>query len=551
VRGLPHHAYDVYALSRSPRTEEGGRVAPPPQVRRVSTARLWGPPPARPRGVGRAARKAARAAFHWHFGDLAAALADVPGRTGTSRNRHCPPAADAGRERADRFAAGLYGLAELARSAGAGGAALPELLRGEDALTALEAACRAPGVRPLLQDVTVTELLAVTALLEHQLRPLSLPWYGPDGLGAADLCHAVSGGPATLPGLLAKRFCGVPLVVTEYTVRVREALLAHRAAGLPPAARALLGDFHRLLAGEAYRQAELVTHGSGHVRRWQQRCGASRDRLQTVYPGMDATRFARAGEAAEAEAASPAASADPTLAWVGRAEPAKDLVALLHAFHAIRAEEPRARLRIFHAAPADQRAAGYLGHCRALAAQLFPDEAADPYAVGENPVSFEAIGSPSAPEPADAYAAGDVVLSSSAAEGFPLNLVEAMFCGRPTVSTDVGAVREVIGGTGLIVPPRNPRALADAALDLLRGPERAARLGAAARERALEIFTVDACVHAFRDAYLAVVAAHPVAREPLHDAAGAPRPFTEPAESLAPTPLVPAPLAPVPLTSCH
>ncbi|SDN26886.1 DUF3492 domain-containing protein [Actinacidiphila guanduensis] len=527
VRALPQHAYDVYALSRSPRTEAGGRVEVPPQVGQVRTERLWGEPPARPATGGRADRRARRAAFGWHFGDLAAALAGAPQRAGAG-----PTAA---RGRADRFAAGLYGLAETAAEFGG----LPDLLRGEDALTALEAACRAPGVRPLLQDITVTELLAVAALLEHQLRPLSLPWYGPDALGSADVCHAVSGGPATLPGLLAKRFCGTPLIVTEYTVRVREALLAHRAAGLTPAVRALLGDYHRLLAGESYRQAALITPGSTHVRRWQERCGAPAERLRTVYPGMDAARFARAGEEAEAEAAAPAAHADPTVAWVGRAEPAKDLIALLHAFRTIRAEEPQARLRVFYAPATDERSAAYLGHCRTLAAQLFPDEAAHPHAVGENPVTFEEIGSPGAPEAADAYAAGDVVLLSSSAEGFPLSLVEAMFCGRPTVSTDVGAVREVIGGTGLIVPPRNPRALADATLQLLRGPERAARLGAAARERALALFTVSTCTRAFRDAYLSVVAHHPVPREPLHDASGAPRPFTTPAESLAPTTLTP------------
>ncbi|MYS23230.1 Glycosyltransferase involved in cell wall bisynthesis, partial [Streptomyces sp. DvalAA-14] len=439
--------------------------------------------------------------------------------------------------RRERFAAGLYGLAETAAEHG-GLAGLP---RGEAALAALEGACRAPGVRPLLGDIVVTELLTVAALVEQQLRPLSAPWYGPDELGAADLCHAVSGGPAALPGLLAKRFCGTPLIVTEYTVRVREALLTHRAAGLAPAVRALLGDYHRLLAAETYRQAALVTPGSTHVRRWQQRCGARRERMRTVHPGIDASRFARAGEAAEAEAATvPAAPADPTLVWVGRPDPAKDLIALLHAFHAIRREEPHARLRIFHLRGADERSASYLSHCRGLAAQLFPDEAAGPNAVGESPVGFEEIGSPGAPEPADAYAAGDVVLLSSSAEGFPLSLVEAMFCGRPTVSTDVGAVREVIGGTGLVVPPRNPRALADATLELLRGRERAARLGAAARERALALFTAGRCVDAFRESYLSVVAQHPVRREPLLDAAGDPRPFTAPAESVSPTRLAPS-----------
>jgi hypothetical protein len=137
-----------------------------------------------------------------------------------------------------------------------------------------------------------------------------------------------------------------------------------------------------------------------------------------------------------------------------------------------------------------------------------------------------------------------VVVLSSSAEGFPLSLVEAMFCGRPTVSTDVGAVREVIGGTGLVVPPRNPKALAEATLDLLRGPERAARLGAAARERALALFTVATCVDAFRDSYLDVMAHHPVRRLPLLDAQGAPRPFTAPAESVSPTRLAPTPAHP-------
>lgn len=83
---------------------------------------------------------------------------------------------------------------------------------------------------------------------------------------------------------------------------------------------------------------------------------------------------------------------------------------------------------------------------------MFPDEATDAHAVGDNCVSFEEVGGPGAPELVDAYAAGGVVVLSSIVEGFPVSLVEAMFCGRATVSTDVGAVVEVIGGTGLVVP---------------------------------------------------------------------------------------------------
>lgn len=210
---------------------------------------------------------------------------------------------------------------------------------------------------------------------------------------------------------------------------------------------------------------------------------------------MEADRFANVGEAADC--------GDPdTLVWVGRAEPAKDLIALLHAFAEVRRAAPDTRLRIFATAVAPD----YLADCRSLAAQLFPDEAADSVTVGENPVTFEEIGGPDAPTTAEAYGAGRVVVLSSVIEGFPVTLAEAMLCGRATVSTDVGAVCEVIGGTGLVVPPRNPRALAEACLSLLQDPERAQRLGAAARARALELFTVEQNVAAFQEIYLRLLA---------------------------------------------
>ncbi|CAM5684009.1 hypothetical protein SALBM311S_09128 [Streptomyces alboniger] len=217
--------------------------------------------------------------------------------------------------------------------------------------------------------------------------------------------------------------------------------------------------------------------------------------------------------------------------WAGL-RPAKDLVSLLHAFAEIRKEEPKTRLRIV-GTPAGPEGAAYLGHCKALAAQLFPDEADGPHAVGDNPVSFEERGGPDLPTLADVYAAGSVAVLSSVVEGFPISLIEAMFCGRATVSTDVGAVVEVIGGTGLVVPPRNPRALADACLALLRDPERRARLGAAARARALELFTVDQNIAAFHSIYLEIVSRNPV-RHIVLDHTGDPLPFAAPAESHVP-----------------
>ncbi|MFC5956429.1 DUF3492 domain-containing protein [Streptomyces pratens] len=524
VRGLGHHEFDVYAFSRSEAQEDDGWVPLPPQVGRVRTAPLW---TAEDDGVvyGRRARRR----FDEHYGELAAVLcasdtATVPDLVTVPDP--ATPDADPGRKgttrapaEADRFAGALYGLAELARDEGG----LAVALRSETAVRALERACRAPRVLPAAREARVADLLAVAAHLHEALRPLSLDWYEEDGLGAVDLCHAASGGTAALPGLLAGHFFDVPLLVTEYGVRLRTHYLTRPDS--PPAVRSLLAAFHGRLAAETYRRAAFITPGNTHTRRWQERCGADRAKVRKIHSGMDAAPFAEVGESLE--------RADPhTLVWSGRVEPAKDLVSLLHAFAVIRTAEPGARLRII-GGPAGPEGAAYLEHCRELATRLFPDGAGAPHADGTGPVSFEEIGGPGLAGPADVYAAGAVTVLSSVVEGFPVGLVEAMLAGRATVSTDVGAVVEVIGGTGLVVPPRDPRALAEACVSLLRDPERRVRLGAAARARALELFTVEQNVAAFHDLYLEIVARTPV-RRVLLNGTGDPVPFAAPVEAHVP-----------------
>jgi len=110
----------------------------------------------------------------------------------------------------------------------------------------------------------------------------------------------------------------------------------------------------------------------------------------------------------------------------------------------------------------------------------------------------------SGPVPAsrDAFAGGQMAVLSSISEGMPYTVLEAMMCGRATVSTDVGGVAEAVGDAGLVVPPRDPVALGRACADLLLDARLRADLGERGRARALSMFTLQRCLTLYRRQYV-------------------------------------------------
>ena len=94
--------------------------------------------------------------------------------------------------------------------------------------------------------------------------------------------------------------------------------------------------------------------------------------------------------------------------------------------------------------------------------------------------------------------AADVAALSSDREGSPLLMFECMANGTPLVATAVGGIPDVVqdGRTGVLVPRRDPDALARALAGLLTDPDRRAQLAAAARQR-LPQFTMEATTDRF------------------------------------------------------
>lgn len=93
------------------------------------------------------------------------------------------------------------------------------------------------------------------------------------------------------------------------------------------------------------------------------------------------------------------------------------------------------------------------------------------------------------------YASGDIFVlpSNSRAESFGLVLQEAMAAARPCVTTELGTGTSWLvqdGITGLVVPPKNPDALATALASLLAHPDKRRQMGLAGQQRAYTEFTV-------------------------------------------------------------
>lgn len=87
------------------------------------------------------------------------------------------------------------------------------------------------------------------------------------------------------------------------------------------------------------------------------------------------------------------------------------------------------------------------------------------------------------------YARAWAAVVPSLYEGFGLPAGEAMACGVPVISTTGGALPEVVGDAGLLVPPDQYRPLADAIAEVCRNPQLAATLGQAGYDRVMAHFT--------------------------------------------------------------
>ena len=317
---------------------------------------------------------------------------------------------------------------------------------------------------PSLQDGTEA-LLALARLMS--VLTLDLP--------EANVYHATVSAHAAIPGIVAKRELGTPLLLTEHGVYLRERALALAQLSRRPFLAAFFYGLDRALSQVSYQSADLVAPVCDYNQRWEIRNGADPVSIRTICNGISSERFVP----------TTTSNGRPTLAWVGRIDPLKDVKTILQAMASVHQHESEAELLLAGIVP--EGGEGYYQECLALREELGLEDV----------VKF--LGPVS--DVASIYNRADVVVLSSISEAFPYTIIEAMMCGKAVVASAVGGVPQAVGDTGILVDPGDPDQLAAACLTLLRSPERRQELGRRARERAQDQFTEEKCAAQYREAY--------------------------------------------------
>lgn len=244
-------------------------------------------------------------------------------------------------------------------------------------------------------------------------------------------------------------------------------------------------SFLRMQTRVAQRLAAVITVSESSRRDIAECFRRPSERTDVIFNGLNTTLFSP-GEALDRERA----QASPVLLTTSSSDqPVKGFGVLLEAFAAIVTQEPHARLRVI----------GQLNdkspHHKTIERLGLKDK-----------ITFES--GLSDLQMREAYRSATVYICPSLYEGFGLPVAEAMSCGTPVISSDGGALPEVVSDAGILVPAGDAAALAATTIDLLRDPERRARLQAAGRCRALEQFCWAKVAALYVAHYRKVIAAH-------------------------------------------
>lgn len=244
---------------------------------------------------------------------------------------------------------------------------------------------------------------------------------------------------------------------------------------------------HRWLEKVGNLFVDQIVCVSKAVEKWAlEKEGIPPEKVLTIYNGVDVNRFnpARIQSFVRREFQIP--SGTPLIGTVANMATEKGYPDLLEAAQLILQKSPEARFLFVGFGPRE-------GEIRERAQKI----------AGHEQIIFTGART----DIPNLIGAMDVFVLASVIEGFPNVLLEALAMAKPVVATEVGGIPELIesGRNGILVPPRDGRALAEAVLSLFKNPEGARAMGRRGMEKIRKSFTLERMFDQYEALYLSLL----------------------------------------------
>jgi glycosyltransferase involved in cell wall biosynthesis len=280
----------------------------------------------------------------------------------------------------------------------------------------------------------------------------------------ADIYHSSAAAFCGLPCIIAKKKHRSKFLLTEHGIYIREQYLAASRNQMPYRTKEFLMGLITTVSKLNYHFADVISPVCNYNSRWELEWGAKKERIKTIYNGVDVDRFKKLDVQKNDR---------PTVVMVARIDPLKDIETFIYTADLVRKEIKNVLFKLYGPVVNEK----YYKKCKKLVKELNLEK------------NFEFAGKTNSAELA--YNEGDVVMLTSISEAFPFVVLEAMSCEKVVISSDVGGTKEVLEGYGYVVKPKDYKEFANKTIYLLKNPEIAKEMGKDARERVLIGFTIE------------------------------------------------------------
>ena len=321
---------------------------------------------------------------------------------------------------------------------------------------------------PIYKDMYISDTLRAYQDIQRLLQLLAIK------TPKVDLIHTSAAWIIAFIGIYAKKESKCPMILTEHGIAYRDFSLYYHIIMNNNAGKTFWKCFAYNIVKVSYDNVDMITPVCEANAKWEKNIGTDGSKIRVIYNGVDTEKFHPIKTEPKKRR---------TVVSVARVVTLKDTVCLVQSIKYIKDKIPDIQCLIYGSSDELEYSLRVVNLVKKLGL--------------EDNIKFMGHST----SVAEAFNSGEVVISSSVAEGFPYSVIEAMACGKAIVATDVGGVTEALKGVGILVRSRRPKEISDAVVKLLNDDLLRKKYEKTALKRVFEKFKISDSVDEYRKCY--------------------------------------------------